>query len=132
MPEPDEPLPVALPEVLGVAALPDAAVLSFALPCASLQCVAAEILLLAPALDVPDDWAAAASVPPARKAVANNTVLKAFMVPLLGFCPLARSMRGDGFRSSGRRRRLRRDTDMGHTRAEGMNSSFEGERRLPA
>ncbi len=59
MPEPDEPLPVALPEVLGVAELLDAAVLSFALPCASLQCVAAEILLLAPAPGVPDDCAAA-------------------------------------------------------------------------
>lgn len=88
MPEPDELLPVALPEVLGVLdVLPEAAVLSFALPCASLQCVAAEMLPLAPALGVPDDWAAAASMPPARKADASNTVLKDRIVPLLGFLP---------------------------------------------
>jgi hypothetical protein len=89
IPEPDEPLPVALPEVLGVVldVLPEAAVLSFAWPCASLQCVAAEMPPLAPALGVLDDWAEAASMPPARKADANNTVLKGFIVPLLGFLP---------------------------------------------
>jgi hypothetical protein len=88
MPEPDEPLPVALPEVLAAPdVLPEAAVLSFAWPCASLQCVAAEMLLLAPALGVLDDWAEAANMPPARKADANSTVLKDFIVPLLGFLP---------------------------------------------
>ncbi len=122
MPEPDEPLPVALPEVLAVPdELPEAAVLSFALPCASLQWVAADMLLFVLALGVLDDWAEAASIPPARKADANSTILKDFIVPLLGFCPLLRSIHGVGFRSS-RLRRLREDIDMVHTPIRGHNA----------
>ena len=86
MPGDAEPLPVALPvvlpEVLGLLEdPPEAAVLSFTLPSASLQCVAAEMLPLAPALGVVDVWAEAASTPPARKADANSTDLIGFIVP---------------------------------------------------
>ncbi len=119
MPEPDEPLPVALPEVLAVPdALPEAAVLSFALPCASLQCVAAEMLLFA--LGVLDDWAEAASMPPARKADANSTVLKDFMVPLLGFLPPP-ALNARHWLSFLPHERLREDIDMVHTPIRGHN-----------
>jgi hypothetical protein len=80
MPELEEPLPVVLPDWLEVPFMSvELAVLSFTLPCASLQCVAAEMPALGEVV-----WAPAASMPPARIAEANSTVLSGFIVLLLG------------------------------------------------